>query len=113
MNNQQARIKLATAQGWKRIPDDELDASTYPYYWIDGKGAYQKDVPDPYTDANDDYRVLEWARNEWLDIMGAAPEWAVFVNALLQGVDTAMSKSWTSYRIGDYARAALKVIDDE
>jgi len=54
---------------------------------------------DPFNNANDDYAVLEWMRkemphNQWLKVQ----------------------KHWTPawlYQIGDYARAALKVIDND
>ena len=57
---------------------------------------------DPFTDANDDYAVLEWIRAQ--GIMGSK-------------IATELSKAgcgkWSiDYQIGDYARAALKVIDD-
>ena len=56
---------------------------------------------DPFTDANDDYAVLEWMRKNWtdqqqIDALEALP----------------MGNYMDAYQIGDYARAALKVIDN-
>ena len=48
---------------------------------------------DPFTDANDDYAVLEWMRKNY--------------GASLFGKHLKFC-SW--YQIGDYAKAALKVI---
>ncbi len=102
------RIKLAEAMGWKF---EEVDHEyRYCYKRPDGhrdafriKEAYDTVIPDPENDANDDYAVLEWARDyteltplgsvSWpiLDVMGGALQ--------------------INYQIGDYARAALKVIE--
>ena len=63
---------------------------------------------NPFTDANDDYAVLEWMREKTPSI-GTHIKWAsddegwVFFNELhLHKVD---------YKIGDYARAALKALE--
>ena len=53
---------------------------------------------DPFTDANDDYAVLEWMRAQ--DTTTAVK------------MTTAHNHHWSDYQIGDYARAALMVIDD-
>jgi hypothetical protein len=62
---------------------DRLIKAMYsrPKYAIDWMNDF-----DPFTDANDDYEVLEWMRN--------------------RGVDCA------DYKIGDYAREALGMIDE-
>jgi len=73
------RIRLAEAMGWK-----------FPH-------GPTKHCPDPFTDANDDYAVLEWG----VDTFGQA--FVVVVNALV--IDPA------EYTLDDYARAALKVIE--
>ena len=57
-------------------------------------------LPDPFTDANDDYAVLEWMRSE------ARREGVSWMNG--SGI---LSLHATNYQIGDYARAALKVIE--
>lgn len=50
---------------------------------------------DPFTDANDDYAVLEWLQDGRLD-------------GVRHGV---LGAEMFCYQIGDYARAALKVLD--
>ena len=57
---------------------------------------------DPFTDANDDYAVLEWMRNN-VD----AREWTHVLSDDFRG------GMMCNYQIGDYARAALKVIKKE
>ena len=54
------------------------------------------DVPDPFTDANDDYAVLEWMRED-----------ATFAQ---YDAFRRMLPFQSDYKRGDYARAALKVI---
>ena len=52
------RIKLAEAMGWKKHPSED--------WWQSPKQSVFKPVeylPDPFTDANDDYAVLGWMRN--------------------------------------------------
>ena len=51
---------------------------------------------DPFTDANDDYAVLEWIRQQ---------HFVTYFTAYLENEYT------QDYKIGDYARAALKVIE--
>jgi len=79
------RIKLAEAM---QIP-----------YRSNPGGTLYVGVPDPFTDANDDYAVLGWARKEWGD---QYDNWIDFTYAL---------SGDGNYKIGDYARAALKVIE--
>jgi len=100
------RIKLAEAMGWERIPN----------YWKHGIGLSRHGwknpttksihslggIPSPFTDANDDYDVLEWARSKSFDYF---EEFAQEVYSTLKAVPV-------HYTIGDYARAALKVIDN-
>ena len=90
--NDKDRMTLAEAMGWAECgktmgkPPNRLTFS---------------ELPDPFTDANDDYAVLEWMRGS---------------NSLLNWSDVKdhifeiTGKAW-SYRVGDYARAALKVIE--
>ena len=102
------RIKLAEARGWtkSRQPDWWIPPG---YKWGDGLSAPTHKLPDPENDANDDYAVLEWARKEWRDKAtnkkkygpGFSFKWYTFRERL---------GSNTMYQIGDYARAALKVI---
>jgi len=98
--NETDRIRLCEAMGWERnlagdwhnIPQGKLPR---PHF----------DLPDPFTDANADYAVLEWMRKrkEDLSIQQWGFQWTKFARLLPDA-------SW--YRIGDYARAALKVIDE-
>ena len=97
------RIKLAEAMGWVR--EDDYDNSPF---WVNGHrmgyapdSQWTKDleIPDPFTDANDDYAVLEWMRN--------APNSGPYFDALIP-----YGSAW-QYQIGDYARAALKVLNND
>ena len=56
-------------------------------------------IPDPEHDANDDHAVLEWMREQ--------PFWGD------DRLEYWMHQPVRGYQIGDYARAALKVIDDD
>ena len=98
------RIKLAEAMGWKW--DTSMrprDFEGFPDWqcWIkpDGDKWFGSGrMPDPETDANDDYAVLEWMRT------------MPFENGDWQRINP-IDLPMTNYRIGDYARTALKVID--
>ena len=95
------RIKLAEAVGWTTRPNEPNGEPVWFGPVDEGDGPYYLyELPDPFTDANDDYAVLEWARNEgaviWLDF-----------SANLQEVGQEYS---AAYGIGDYARAALKAL---
>jgi len=80
------RIKLAEAMG--SVPS--CDWSTF----------------DPFTDANDDYAVLEWMRDN-----SRRMGFPGYVGALSDVMEKRLAASHAAnYRIGDYARAALKVI---
>jgi len=63
----------------------------YPVRTEDGKPF------DPFTDANDDYAVLEWMRNHRGKYCGV--------------IYNVMDGKSVDYKIGDYARAALEVIE--
>lgn len=98
------RIKLAEAMDWKLI---ELRDGTK--YWQKPheklKGAGQKEPPDPLTDANDDYAVLEWARSD-------TERFSDFKDAMYELGGSMRTKCWIwQYQTGDYARAALKVLN--
>lgn len=92
MNND--RIRLAEAMEWHKNPDSGswVNRINFP----DVKYAhYEHELPDPFTDANDDYAVLEWIRKDGLMPMSM------------------YEKQQFHYQIGDYARAALKAIEDD
>ena len=101
------RIKLSEAMGYTTCSDGLWDGGIR----LNGTGPIRL-LPDPEHDANDDYAVLEWMR-ETYDVprgtCGSAIKGLVFVNfreALYQLQDMYVD----GYKIGDYARAALKVI---
>lgn len=107
MNTDKARIKLAEAMGWTVAPITLEDCGApFTVY----KGAVDKseydDVEwtvgwDPFTDANDDYAVLEWMR-------GVGDKYADY--GLFQRWQRDVPY-WLDYQIGDYARAAIKVLE--
>ena len=90
------RIKLAEAMGVNPL---NLSASMLKF--------------DPFTSADDDYAVLEWMRvkfNTYEYLMEhQGDKWVDFI-AALDG--SGYEGHSCCYKIGDYARAALKVIDD-
>ena len=114
MNNvreQNDRIKLAEAMGWTHLAKrvgwwmpPGVPESTQCWSGAD-------ELPDPFTDANDDYAVLEWMRTQYL--------WQDIKSEFYSLREHTESVKWLSgrytwnYQIGDYARAALKVIDNE
>ncbi len=93
------RIKLAKAM----FPDLFVSEKWLSERQADGsRGPNIKRLPDPENDANDDYAVLEWMRN-------TSDKWSEFESALtLHAGDPFV---WC-YQIGDYARAALKVLGE-
>jgi len=97
-----ARIELAKAMGWKQKKHlSEMSApGKEPEFFIewqapDGIGAYSRLKFYPFADANDDFAVLEWMR--------ANPD------ELKQFMIRTQFAGWR-YKIGDYARAACKVL---
>ena len=99
MSDQGDRIKLAEAMGW-RLQQEDGPRNHDSRLWLDpdGVGGYfTYALPNPLEDANDDYAVLEWMRGEgligWHNALDETPQ--------------------DHYKIGDYARAALKVIEKE
>ena len=97
------RIKLAEAMGWWDIEKHRSGQFLGRKGEILSSGLKppRVEIPDPENDANDDYAVLEWMRKTYQP------------NSIYNKVayDFAHSLSEpASYQIGDYARAALKVI---
>ena len=89
------RIKLAEAVGLEWL--DCIPGRTHIKGVFILKGREWKQF-NPFTDANDDYAVLEWMRGQdW-------PRWAL----ISEGCEYCFD-----YQIGDYARAALKVLDNQ
>lgn len=88
------RSKLAEAMGLK------CSCNTAASVYVTCKVHDLGDIlgcPDPFTDANDDYAVLEWVRNE------------------RQGTGDIceFESPQCDYQIGDHARAALKVLQEQ
>ena len=94
------RIKLAEAMGW---------TNSHQFRWDGpGDGEYRNDPPDPFTDANDDYAVLEWFRQraeKYKELGKPYPE------SLWQMSEQMNKGTRLTYQIGDYARAAALVLD--
>jgi hypothetical protein len=103
------RIRLSEAMGWTYLGLVALDGDGSPRLWKHPsddlrQNRLQDDLPDPFTDANDDYAVLEFMRAlVKADYDNNCELWENFHPEL---------PHITDYQIGDYARAALKVIDD-
>ena len=95
------RIKLCEAMGWTPLDLNLIGWWMPPGAKIDDhvfiiNRKSEEALPDPFTDANDDYAVLEWMRK------------GLKVTEMERMLDW---KSQVVYQIGDYARAALKVIE--
>jgi len=88
------RTRLAEAMGWHKA-GPTVRAHHVCGWSPKGNDSYGYPLPDPFNDANDDFAVLEWLRNKFADLPSK------------YGLTTHML--W-HYRIGDYARAALKVL---
>lgn len=83
------RIRLAEAMGWKCPFNDPGNCLKHHYH-------SEIKVPDPFTDANDDYAVLEWLKTK---------------KNYSQLGELFEHREIARYKIGDYARAALKVLE--
>jgi hypothetical protein len=90
------RIRLAEAMGWEHNKGWPVPYDGDWWKSPDGNLSVTLDF-DPYTDANDDYAVLEWMR----------------LNGAENMPDDFPHSRQAYYKIGDYARAALKVIDSQ
>ncbi len=85
------RVRLAEAMG--------VDPNLFGPLW-------GNPIFDPFKDANHDYAVLEWMRAEEKRM-----EFPRYVGALSGVMQNRLAASHAAnYRIGDYARAALKVL---
>ena len=107
MSQSDDRIKLALAMGWV-FPEGHQTWAVPPNHPDPPGHGNVREIPDPFTSADDDYTVLEWMRShegEQLYKYGDA-QFAVRLERghTADGVD--------KYQIGDYARAALKVLDE-
>ena len=105
------RIKLAEAMGWVYAPVVQDNLSEHilrrkSFLWEHPDHEMKRhtyNLPDPENDANDDYAVLEWA------IKNLDPD--AYFEALTEVVGSYAYLH--EYRIGCFARAALKVIGTE
>ena len=99
MSDLSDRIKLAEAI-FQTVEDGMADV------WVVHDGETYPRRFDPFTDANDDYAVLEWMRTRRDSLLAKdADAWHKFMAAIHE---TAFCTSL--YKIGDYARVALKVL---
>ena len=108
------RIRLAEAMGWEWQPTVDQPNNPKGQWLSPEKGWLERSLkdellPDPESDANDDYAVLEWMRERcglYLPdgeyTREQAQEWKRFISFL---DDPGL------YEIGDNARAALKVLE--
>ena len=96
------RIRLAEAMGW-----EQTDAAGVGSVWRSPDNEVMP-LPDPFTDANDDYAVLEWMRRrrDRCRAVAGDPDWEAWLYF------SAIISNGVNYKVGDYARAALKVLDD-
>ena len=95
----QDRITLYKAMGWKIVTGYVVP------YGIAPDEATEREFPDPFTSADDDYAVLRWMIER--DNKQNGPEWRAF-----KAYFTDVRADWNiwNYEIGLFARAALKVI---
>ena len=98
------RIKLAEAM----FPDNAFDVNINGDPLMCHNDDWGDDsritcVPDPFHDANDDYAVLEWMRS-------SGKRFDMTMRQGEYGPELFMA---SKYQIGDYARAALKVIEND
>lgn len=106
MNDQDYIKLLAEAMGWIFEPSTYTPENGYWNSPCEHLSHYCKigDVPPfyPFTDANDDYAVLEWMRRG----DGDAETYRLFKDAFDDDYVDGYGRWWL-YEIGDYARAAL------
>ena len=102
--------ELAEAMGWKY--EKPYGTQSGPIFgklpagggvWTKPDGSFTNRF-DAFTSADDDYSVLEWMRGSDNSLQSESPDFIIFGNAVKHG-------RW--YQIGDYARAALKVLDND
>ena len=93
----EARIKLAKVMGIKPTIISDLILNKYSF--------------DPFTDANHDFAVLEWIRSQIKQGENGALFWAD--SNKWWPFYAAIKIIGPEYKIGDYARAACKVLGIE
>lgn len=87
-NHIQARIRLAEAIGISGVSGVKQHGPHAGWF-------------DPFTSADDDYKVLEWVR-----VQRGRSRWIHFKNALAESG----SVFACNYKVGDFARAALQAL---
>jgi len=108
MNNED-RIFLAEKMGWLRWEHPNRTHLAWTHPDTDKPAALECDLPDPEHDANDDYAVLEWMRKRRDSLLARdADVWRKFMAVIHD-----MAFCTSLYQIGDYARAALEVLQRE
>lgn len=112
------RIKLAEAIGWRWYdpywvstgvpPHIAADVEKYAYFgWA---SETPPDPPfDPFESIEDDFEVLDWMRKQEPAIINPHKSMS---SGTLTEADILMGATQWSYQVGNYARAALKVIDE-
>ena len=107
----EARIKLAEAMGWKPSHEPHEQIWIGPDTKAGDYGNYfnYDQLPDPETDANDDYSVLKWLRSD-----ESSPMMPVVAMKLAEVArDRGDTNALHNYQRGDYARTACKVLEIE
>lgn len=100
-DNTEACVQLAEAVGWHK---NECG------HWTDGSPKTFASLPfNPFEDANDDYAVLEWAWWQLQCEIWNNQQWETFKDYWRE--DRVDWNVW-NYTRGQFARAALKVIND-
>jgi hypothetical protein len=119
MNNREKRIKLAEAMGYKCSGCDwrEMGGKLGSKWWMAVLGCPVHEFK-PHKDANDDYAVLEWLRAPAIGDDQTDEDWHQWTRFVSEMHDIPRDRNrpgiysaQTIYQIGDYARAALKVIE--
>lgn len=112
----QDRIRLAEAMGWIRVPHD-FGSDSWENSQGFGHANHVGELPNPFTDANDDYAVLGWMRDEFtpdeielcLDHIGQGHRWAYETGNYAQGCLALLDGKVAG--CPHCARAALKVLE--
>jgi hypothetical protein len=99
MSNFEDQVKLAKAMGWR----ENVYPESAGWWTHDELDLHRVGPPTPLTDANDDYAVLEWAREQGTKFI---------VLFRRQFFEMHRTHPW-DYAIGDYARAVLRVINND
>jgi len=113
MTNEDARIRLAEAMGWTNIRrESNAEFKDLGFYGIPPNNNYKQGLPNPFTNANDDYAVLNWAARGDKGL-GFYERFVSAFNSIQEAELHQTCKTNIGYRIGDYARAALEELDND